>query len=83
MDICAVFNLPESVKCIGIRRNVLVQKLKCTVAPEEPDKCTLLRWFDVYYCLHLFVFIKLNLKYLVLFSYTQPLEIMVYIATFP
>ena len=39
VDLCAIFNLPETVKCIGIRRNVLIQKLKCTVAPEEPDKC--------------------------------------------
>ena len=39
MDICSIFNLPESIKCIGIRRNLLVQRLKCTVAPEEPDKC--------------------------------------------
>ena len=55
VDLCSIFNLPETVKCIGIRRNVLIQKLKCTVAPEEPDKCKYLD--DVFYPFSFFSFV--------------------------
>lgn len=35
VDICAHFNLPENIKCIHARRNVIVNLLNCSLAPEE------------------------------------------------
>jgi hypothetical protein len=35
VDICAHFNLPVNVQCTNVRRNVIVNLLNCTLAPQE------------------------------------------------
>jgi hypothetical protein len=35
VNICQHFKLPDNVKCIEVRRNILVNDLSCTLAPQE------------------------------------------------